>query len=845
MKKFVSLWIIFAMLTTLLPANLVKADVAADLDVAKGYIDGIVEAAPTVEKYVFTEELAEQVDGLENILRSMTNSSAIETLDSYVTEKTTVVIEPGVPDVTHTYFTSVQAFSLAYADAQKEALVKLARPVTEAIQNLINAPLTKENYETAQTAYDESSKHIRDAVNSDDVNALNQIHELLRLAERADSVFSRIQIPSRNSDEDDYDFFMEDYKAAKTAYGLYDSKFASLKPKYYVCLQKDIKNTMLEAFDNYAKATFHADVEKAFDDLGVYNTFNDTVREKMQVLKEAVDAGQESKFRISVYDYYRGDEIQFVLDQYKHFTELEQMMSIISDTPANKTELTAALRAYRYFSEELTDVEREMLPEEYVTKLNRAVLLHTNTEEVMNAIEEIGAAASEEEYESYLERYETAYKAYRVFVNTYSGLSDVASLITNVTVLDESTEVLEMIKSIRQIESTEDGTMCSKKLQMESVLNGYERMSSEKQAKIFNIENLRAIYADASEANALRVKIDVIVNNHSLLDEQYVASIHSDYDKLSETAKRYVGKDYINKIQNIDRDLETLNLNKALRVSSLIAQIGKVNVKAGTAINSARKAFDELTDAQKTYVPNANVLIEAERAYEALERSVSKASVLDLGGYYYSGVAMKPTMTVRLNDVTLVQDLDYRLTYTSNTKAGTAKVTIRGIGDYTGVLTKTFIIHPGSIAGVTLSGFASQYVYTGKAIQPSVKAVLNGVSLKKGTDYTVSYKNNKKRGTATITVTGIGNYTGTAQAFFSISRRTVKNASVSGVKKAYVKTGKEIKPKVKVKVKGVTLKKKRDYKVTYKKNKKRGTATITIKGKGNYTGTKKVKFKIV
>ena len=32
---------------------------------------------------------------------------------------------------------------------------------------------------------------------------------------------------------------------------------------------------------------------------------------------------------------------------------------------------------------------------------------------------------------------------------------------------------------------------------------------------------------------------------------------------------------------------------------------------------------------------------------------------------------MTPTMTVRLNDVTLVQDLDYRLTYTSNTKAGT------------------------------------------------------------------------------------------------------------------------------------------------------------------------------
>ena len=78
-----------------------------------------------------------------------------------------------------------------------------------------------------------------------------------------------------------------------------------------------------------------------------------------------------------------------------------------------------------------------------------------------------------------------------------------------------------------------------------------------------------------------------------------------------------------------------------------------------------------------------------------------------------------------------------------------------------------------------------------------------------------------------------------------IERDTVKNAKISGVKKSYVKTGKAIKPDVKVKVSGKTLKKKRDYTVKYKKNKKRGTATITIKGKGNYSGSKKVKFKIV
>ena len=68
---------------------------------------------------------------------------------------------------------------------------------------------------------------------------------------------------------------------------------------------------------------------------------------------------------------------------------------------------------------------------------------------------------------------------------------------------------------------------------------------------------------------------------------------------------------------------------------------------------------------------------------------------------------------------------------------------------------------------------------------------------------------------------------------------------VSGVKASYRKTGKAICPKVKVKKSGVTLKKKKDYLVSYKKNKKKGNATVVIMGIGNYSGTKKIKFKIV
>ena len=71
----------------------------------------------------------------------------------------------------------------------------------------------------------------------------------------------------------------------------------------------------------------------------------------------------------------------------------------------------------------------------------------------------------------------------------------------------------------------------------------------------------------------------------------------------------------------------------------------------------------------------------------------------------------------------------------------------------------------------------------------------------------------------------------------------MKKASVTGLKAVYARTGKAVKPKVTVKLGGKKLKKKRDYILSYRKNKKKGTA-LYVKGVGNYSGTKKMKFKI-
>lgn len=82
------------------------------------------------------------------------------------------------------------------------------------------------------------------------------------------------------------------------------------------------------------------------------------------------------------------------------------------------------------------------------------------------------------------------------------------------------------------------------------------------------------------------------------------------------------------------------------------------------------------------------------------------------------------------------------------------------------------------ISKLTFSKVSNQ-TYTGKEIKPAVTVTQGSKKLVKGTDYTISYKNNKSVGTATITITGKGKYTGTKKISFKIlpgtSDLTVQN----------------------------------------------------------------------
>ncbi|UPS43678.1 InlB B-repeat-containing protein [Prevotella sp. E15-22] len=136
-------------------------------------------------------------------------------------------------------------------------------------------------------------------------------------------------------------------------------------------------------------------------------------------------------------------------------------------------------------------------------------------------------------------------------------------------------------------------------------------------------------------------------------------------------------------------------------------------------------------------------------------------------------------------------------------------------------------------------------VYTGSAIEPDVTVKDGETTLTLGTDYEVAYSNNVNAGTATVTITGKGNYSGETAATFTIIPKAVTNDGITIAAIAdRTYTGSAIEPEVTVTDGGTTLTLGTDYTIGYSANVNVGTATATITGKGNYSGSREVLFTI-
>ena len=205
--------------------------------------------------------------------------------------------------------------------------------------------------------------------------------------------------------------------------------------------------------------------------------------------------------------------------------------------------------------------------------------------------------------------------------------------------------------------------------------------------------------------------------------------------------------------------------------------------------------------------------------------------------YSYIAQEIKPLIVLKYNDYYLVEGIDYIVTYKDNINPGIATIRIDGLEFFDGYIIKNFQIKHSitddgfhkwnsgvitklptydeegirtytcticgkirtekipklpktSISKASISGIKAK-VYNGKAQTQSITLKLGNVTLKKGIDYNVIYKDNKKVGKATITITGIGAYNGTISKTFVINPKGTTISKLTKGKKQFKTTWKK------------------------------------------------------
>lgn len=256
----------------------------------------------------------------------------------------------------------------------------------------------------------------------------------------------------------------------------------------------------------------------------------------------------------------------------------------------------------------------------------------------------------------------------------------------------------------------------------------------------------------------------------------------------------------------------------------------------------------------------------------------------------YTGAQLRPAVTVKYsyleyNDngvpkvktISLKENSDYTLTYTNNinvsSDSSNPTITLKGIGDYTGTITKNFTITQKNIKSVKTEAL-KQFTYTGESLKDEIKAALivkdGNYTLNPDTDYDLSFfegtmpseaignANADTVLTVYVNAKNTGNYTGSSNKKINVTILGTANGKINFtdneqlkisfkknlVQNPLIYNGKPQKPAVDVTLNGEKLAAK-NYTLVYKNNINAGdTATVTVVGKNEYYGEKTISFSI-
>lgn len=296
-------------------------------------------------------------------------------------------------------------------------------------------------------------------------------------------------------------------------------------------------------------------------------------------------------------------------------------------------------------------------------------------------------------------------------------------------------------------------------------------------------------------------------------------------------------------------------------------------IKPEVKVKDGGKVLVEGVDYKVSYENNVNASEEAivridglgnyndnrKIKFTIVPKSVNSADITALvepTSVEYTGSAITVNLTVKDGEKVLVEGTDFGTEYVNNINVGTATIKVTGLNNYKDVKEVTFEITPVDITNYDAAIDPVSKIYNGVFDEPTLTVRKDGSTpaLVKGTDYEVSYVLNGEEveepvnaGTYTVVIKGIGNYKGTVNAenlTYTIEQKEITADMVTVDTTEKESTGEAIKTTVTVKDGNNVLVEGTDYTVEYTNNVAPGTATVTVKGIGNYKGLVEKTFTI-
>lgn len=249
--------------------------------------------------------------------------------------------------------------------------------------------------------------------------------------------------------------------------------------------------------------------------------------------------------------------------------------------------------------------------------------------------------------------------------------------------------------------------------------------------------------------------------------------------------------------------------------------------------------------------------------YRILPADINSADIAPISPCLLKNGRAEPGASVIFGGRELSVDKDFDVFYFDNGKIGTASVTIKGKGNFTGEKTVYFQIAKGDLGECLVTTKRNVYLYKGSAIEPRVFVSTKdgGAVLREGVDYKVTYANNNSVGTGHATINGMGDYIGSSSVDFAIVDAIDLNTYCFVHAYDAFYTGDGVCPKVDVRLNTESYDEAygnsgasrsedapiegQDYTVSYEDNVEPGMATAVVRGRGRYVGEVRVQFHIL